>query len=712
MNFLNPFLLFGLAAAALPILIHLFTRRRPRDVHFPSLEFLTEVHHSEIRRLKLKQWLLLLLRTLAVAMVVLAMARPALRGSLGPHRNASTTVVALVDVSGSMGALARVAPGAGSAQGTTLEDGARAVVSDLLSTLSASDEMLLVPYDAAPRPFTGGPSSDLPRLRSALRALVPGAAGTDHARALAVAANALSQSHALNRELFWISDFQASGLPNGDAWRPPEGPWDRARVYLVPLVPRSRANGAVTDVTLSPTESGTALAVEGASFGLAPGDLAVSAREALFPGAGTGEGAGGGGATDTRTDRASDAATGEVLGRGFLGLPGSGTARTLLPLSRLPANGGSVSIPDDALPLDNTRWFSSGHAATLHVLLRDGGGSPALKLALEAGSPASGLEVEVVDASTLEKRAPGADVIVLNDVERLGPSELQAVLDFWRAGGPLFITLGSRADAAFWNTTLLKELGMGSLGATRNAPEGGAWRLQIAATGHPLLAGFSAAPGQPLSAARFFSVRMLGAGTARTVLAFDRDHPALLEAPHALLLCAALDPAATDFPVSGAFLPLMHQAIKLLARGTAAASLMPGDRYAAPAGTGNWRIADAGGRDVPCQLTTRGGSTRLTSEPLERAGLYRVFEGAELRRVFAVNPDPRESDLGVLDRARLERMFPAGRVRTLEGGADLARRVREARFGRELWRECVLLALALLVAETLIGRIGMGKAVR
>ena len=43
MNFLNPLFLFGLGAAAIPILIHLFTRRRPREVKFPSLEFLTEV---------------------------------------------------------------------------------------------------------------------------------------------------------------------------------------------------------------------------------------------------------------------------------------------------------------------------------------------------------------------------------------------------------------------------------------------------------------------------------------------------------------------------------------------------------------------------------------------------------------------------------------------------------------------------------------------
>jgi hypothetical protein len=704
MNFLNPFVLFGLAAAALPILIHLFTRRRPRDVHFPSLEFLTEVHHSEIRRLKLKQWLLLLLRTLAVAMVVLAMARPALRGSLGASRNASTTVVALVDVSGSMGAAARAGVGGGTgasanaagAAGATLGDAARGVVSDLLSTLAASDELLLVPYDSQPHPVTNGPSSDQPRLKSALRSIAPGAAGTDHERALVFAASALAQSHALNRELFWISDFQTTGLSSPDALHLPDGPWDRSRVYLVPLSPASRVNGALTDVALSPTETGTALSVEGASFGLPPGDLAVTASEARFDG-------GAGGAS-------SAGAASEVLGRGFLALQGSGTARALLPLSRLPDTGGAVSIPDDALPLDNTRWFSSGHAATLRVLLRDGGGSPAMKLALEAGSPASGLDVEEVDASTLEKRAPGADAIVINDVERLSPSELQAVLDFWRAGGPLFITLGARADASFWNASLLKELGLGELGATSNAPAGGAWRLHVAAPGHALLAGFSAAPGQPLSAARFFSVRSLGAGVARAVLSFDRDHPALLEAQHALVLCTSLEPAATDFAVSGAFLPLIHQAIKLLARGSASASLEPGDRYAAPAGTGSWRIEDPDGGDVPCALTTHGGSTRLVSSPLERVGLYRVFEGAQLRRSFAVNSDPRESDLSSLDRARLERLFPAGRVRTLEGGTDLARRVREARFGRELWRECLLLALALLVAETLIGRIGMGSA--
>jgi hypothetical protein len=265
-NFLNPLLLSGLAAAAIPVLIHLFTRRRPRDVPFSSLEFLTEVNQSEIRRLRLKQWLLLLLRTLAVACLALAFARPALRGGAGGG-SAASTVVVLLDVSGSMDALG--------ARGTPLSADARRAAEDLLGTLGPADAMLLVPYDDTPRPVTPAPSSDAGRLRGALQALGTGARATDHRRALEAAAGALAASHALNRELFWISDFQRSGF-GGHAFASPPGPWDRVRVALLPLVPRTTANAALADAALAPGADAAALAVTAASFGAAPGDRAVS----------------------------------------------------------------------------------------------------------------------------------------------------------------------------------------------------------------------------------------------------------------------------------------------------------------------------------------------------------------------------------------------------------------------------------------------------
>jgi len=685
-NFLNPLFLFGLLAAAIPVIIHLFTRRRPRERPFPSLEFLAEVNQSEIRRLRLKQWLLLLLRTLAVAAIALAMARPAIR-STGARSGAATTVIALVDVSGSMGAGAGPSPGG---QSATLAGQARRVVEDLLTTLGPSDELLLVPYDRTPHPGSARPSSDVGRLRAAAQALDAGALTTEHRAALEFAARALAGTQALNRELFWISDFQAAGFPAPAGGAPgtfaaaPAGPWAQSRVYLVPLAPRSRANVALTDAALAPTESGLALTVSASSYGASPGDLAVEAH---------------------------DAQSGAELARGFLGLPARGATATLLPLARIPDQGGVVTIPDDPLPLDNRRVFAAGHSGTLRVVLREDGPSSTLRLALEAGAPASGLAVETVAAAALPARLAEADVLVLNDLERLGTMETQAVLDFQRSGGGVLVVLGARADAAFWNGSLLREAGLGTLGGAEQAAPEAAWRLVRSLAGHAALAGFPARPGEPLTTARFRAIRAFAAApAARTLLEFDRAHPALVEGTRVLVFAAGLDPQASDFPVSGAFLPLLHQAVKVLGRGTAAASLMPGERYSAPAATGLWRIEAEQGREVPAELVAAAGATRLVSAPLEQPGLYRVIQGAAVRSTFAVNPDPRESDLAAIPETALLRAFPAGRAQIVQPGVGLARRVREARFGRELWSWFVALALLLLVAESVIGRLGLAGA--
>src|SRR5262249_61481807 len=85
----------------------------------------------------------------------------------------------------------------------------------------------------------------------------------------------------------------------------------------------------------------------------------------------------------------------------------------------------------------------------------------------------------------------------------------------------------------------------------------------------------------------------------------------------------------------------------------------------------------------------------------------RAFAGRELRASFGGNPDPAEGDLAPLPEATLVAAFPADRVRVLRVGEDLALRIRQARFGRELWPEFVTLALLLLVAESVLGRWGM-----
>jgi len=102
-SFLNSIILFGLAAAAIPLLIHLLARRRLKKVYFSSLTFLKSMQKSQLRWLKIRQLLLLIVRTLIIIFLVLAFARPALRSHLrGVGAEAQTSAVVLLDNSYSM----------------------------------------------------------------------------------------------------------------------------------------------------------------------------------------------------------------------------------------------------------------------------------------------------------------------------------------------------------------------------------------------------------------------------------------------------------------------------------------------------------------------------------------------------------------------------------------------------------------------------------
>src|ERR1051325_3713155 len=104
MVFLNPLVLLGMAAAAIPLILHLLNLRKLRTIHFSTLTFLKELQQTRIRRLKLRQLLLLLIRTLLIVFLILAFARPALRGTMfgGFGSHANSTLVFILDDSFSM----------------------------------------------------------------------------------------------------------------------------------------------------------------------------------------------------------------------------------------------------------------------------------------------------------------------------------------------------------------------------------------------------------------------------------------------------------------------------------------------------------------------------------------------------------------------------------------------------------------------------------
>ena len=104
MSFLTPLFLLGLAALAIPVLVHLTQRERKSVIAFPSLMFLKKIPYESVQKRRIRDWLLLALRLAALALIVSAFARPFLRGSgIAAAAGGAREIVVLLDRSYSMG---------------------------------------------------------------------------------------------------------------------------------------------------------------------------------------------------------------------------------------------------------------------------------------------------------------------------------------------------------------------------------------------------------------------------------------------------------------------------------------------------------------------------------------------------------------------------------------------------------------------------------
>jgi hypothetical protein len=104
MTFLQPFILWGLLLGLLPILIHLFNRLRHRKLPWAAMMFLRMANRKSTKYAKVRQWLVLLFRMLAVMALVFALSRPLAGGWIkGMMSGKPDVILIIVDRSASMG---------------------------------------------------------------------------------------------------------------------------------------------------------------------------------------------------------------------------------------------------------------------------------------------------------------------------------------------------------------------------------------------------------------------------------------------------------------------------------------------------------------------------------------------------------------------------------------------------------------------------------
>ena len=643
-----------------------------------------------MQRVRIQQWLLLVLRTLAITFLIAAFARPTLQTGLGWMGSGNWSVAMVVDNSLSMTLRDK---------GGAYLDQIRSRAADIISMLEPADEVFM----ATPgEEFRGGRR----RVTEMLEAMQASAATTAMAPELVRAGAFLSQeaSH-INRKVFYLGDYQRSTLLDSLPTAMP----DNISVTLVPVGRAVRGNVSVTDVSVASriVEVGQPARIEATVFNFG--------TEAL-----TGY-------------VASLYLEGERLARATLDLlPGQATTAqfTLTPQQR-GWLAGMVQLEDDGLAEDNVHYFSLHVPESRRILLVRGLDAESefvetvLSSRLNRGRLS--VEYETIEGKQVAAVSLGAyDAVVLLGLGSLSSGERASLARYVDAGGGLLIFPGEEMRLEDYGA-LLQLLGGGRL-----AGYGGVLGSAVAEAAfesvdleHPLFEGVFAEAAQTVESPSIY--RMLQyvpeSGMESTVIALSNGFPFLQEIRKgrgaAFIFSVAPDLRWSDLPVLGLFVPLLYRSIYYLSAG----ETVQGDQLLVsqpavvrvPGSLPDARLdlVSLDGPDTtPLQRHLFGVTMLEIDDSLERPGIYDVRSREQVVRRLAVNLDPRESDLRTYAPAQAARLLGAALQVHIGVQEVLQRRglLEAGRAGVELWKLFIMLALCSLVAEMLVAAKWRSKA--
>lgn len=565
-DFARPWMLIGLLAAFIPVVLHLLGRRKAPRVAFTALAFLMEGDPHRARALRLRERALLAVRSLVMALLAIALSKPLVpalddEGATIAGRGPVSAVIVLDD---SMSMMART-PG-----GETRFELARRRVQRMIERLPLGSSAAVVAAGYPARAVHRRLSVDLRSVAADVRRLPHHPRRDDAARALALAEQLLSTATTRERVALVVTDMQAGG------WGAVASPWEAdpprdrppVRLQVERIDAAAPTNTSLIDARAEPAPE------RGPQQVRVQVDIAHQG-EAAF--------------RDYVTVRA-----GEREVKSWIEIqPGETVRRTFV----LPATSDTaeVFLPSDGLEADNRRLVRLSGGDVARVALINGAPRPVpredevffAERALKIGAERVGavavdvLAPERIDGETLGRY----DAMVLANVAELTPLQEREIGELVDRGAGLLITSGEAAQERLdgWLTTLLPhpvageqvldpEQGGGSGRKPQQLqvvpPDEGsppaavrALRERLAALVMPALEG--------AQVQRYLLVRPSAAVGRHVVLRTLDGAPALLLAPRGQGLVAwlttSVDRDWNNLPLQPGFLPLLHEVVSALA---------------------------------------------------------------------------------------------------------------------------------------------------
>jgi hypothetical protein len=745
-------MLWWLAAAAAPLLIHLLYRRRYREAPWAAISFLLAALQKSSRRLRAEQWLLLAIRTAIVVCVVLAVAGPywELLGGT-PAIGQPVHKILVIDGSYSMG----YKP----ADKTRFEL-AKQYAREIIGRSSPGDGFSLILMSAPPKVIVGTPAFVSDEVRTSLARISSASSGEDTTddrrradddelvkdiRDLDLPHGGGNLAETLDRvenliartrreiprlataEVYFLTDlgstsWDLNAVAGGRQIRERlTSLADSTRVAVVDLGQEHCENVAIIGLNshqqVFTTNGPVVFQAEVRNFGSQPHHVQI---ELLVDG-------------QRFQQRTVDLAPGAQQTVSFshrFETPGDHAVEARLSGDTL-----------DRLDIDDHRWLSVPVRQAIEALIVNGEGSREqaryLFNALDPyrdGSESLPVHVEELsDGRLLETDLHRYDCVLLSNVRQFTGAEARILATYAAVGGGLVFFLGDRVDAENYN----QEIGGGRSGAPHLLPaklvgptEPGQYSFDALGYKSTIIREFQGNEHAGLlttAISRYFKIEGPTAATEGTQVALgirETGDPAIVAAPIAggaentrggrsIVVAlpasfASVDPVTkapwSNWPMKYSFPPIA-QNLLLAAVGPQGAdrNLIVGrpldSSMPATQPSGSLAIERPDGCKEQIRVAVRSGSEHWSYSETGRSGVYRAdFGSSGESHVFAVNIDPRESDLTKISPESLPEQ-----VTVVEGAAAVEHRPLVSLGARvEGQRWFLYAALGLLLLETVL----------
>lgn len=651
--FLYPLYLFGLLAASLPIVIHLLNRRKLKRIRFPAVRFVLLSQKRISRSYRLRHWLLLALRTLAVVFLALLLANPIFQTGAGLFAGGGpVSLVILLDNSLSM---------TWSADGNGFKQ-AKEAARLLISSLHDGDRAVLIPTSATGR--------ETFRLKSEKEVLTKELERIEISDGTANFSAALSKAYELlnepagQKEIRLITDMGLTG-------------WDQFSISSLkqydPSIPlktirtgkqRQSFNGTIKEIRLGGQGVGVNL------------PLRIEATLANF---------GGSEIKDVLVQLSID---GQNKDQKLTSIPAHGEAAVTFQthLTRAGSHVGQVMLKKEGLAGNTTARFGLDAQDKLKVLVIDGDPQTSLvqsetffliRALNPAGEQDSSLylpTVIIADGLNAASLDPYQVVFVCN-VSAIPDSFLPKLQNYLRQGGGLFIFGGDRVQMENYNLKLVQSspaMLPGPMREKKLGPEAGGEKIANLDLAHPALQGFiDPILLDSMKSARVWGYARTAAPGKTAVISLANGDPLLVEtkvgAGRVMFFATSADRDWSDLPVKTAYLPLIQSLTNYLAGGKRGA-IDPGITVGAtkefsfpPNYVGkSLKIVKPDKQEIEVPLAPEKDRVSASFQGNDRAGIYRLSLPASGEKqsgtpqLYAVNPPFLESRLDEINERELQ----------------------------------------------------------